>query len=127
MQNTAVSISIKASRIGRAAWLLVHAGLSLVCLFHPHDWALFFLPLLWLLACWQWRRDFGAAAPVLLDWQDGELWLTCRDGLSRQVAMPPAWRSRYWLALRRPGGLPWLLWPDAVTPDEHRRLRALLR
>lgn len=127
MPNTVVSINIKASKIGRAAWLLVYTGLSLACLLHPQSWVLLLLPFLWLLAFWQWRQDFGAAAPVLLERREGEWWLTHRNGQVRQLVMPLRWRSRYWLALRLPGGFTWLLWPDAVTPDEHRCLRRLLR
>lgn len=126
----AVLISIKASNSGRFCLLLVYSGLMLGCLLHP-QWliGLLVLPLA-LHGWWHWHHAFGALAPVTLelDSEADELWLTTRKGSCIKLSTPLVWRSRWWLVFRRPGLLvpPWLLWPDAVSAEEHHQLRYLL-
>ncbi|MBE0506207.1 MAG: hypothetical protein IBX50_05740 [Marinospirillum sp.] len=125
MQKTAVSISIKASDRGRSCLLLVYSGLMLGCLLHPQLLIrLLVLPLA-LHGWWHWRYAFGAQAPVTLELETDEVWLTTRQGSSIKLSPPLLWRSRWWLVFRRPGFLvpPWLLWPDAVSAEEHHQLR----
>ncbi|SFX62185.1 hypothetical protein [Marinospirillum alkaliphilum] len=126
MPKTAVSISLKASDLGRSLLPLVYGGLLLACLLHPHPISdtLVLLPLL--LGIWHWYRDFGPLAPVLLEVDEQEVWLTDRQGVSQPVPLPLLWRSRHWLVFRR-GVWPWILWPDAVSAAEHHQLRVLLK
>lgn len=128
MQKTAVSISIKVSDSGRICLLSVYAGLMLGCLLHP-QWLVQLLVLpLTLHGWWHWRYAFGALAPVTLELDMDEVWLTTQQGSCIKLSPPLFWRSRWWLVFRRPGlWVPlWLLWPDAVSAEEHHQLRCLL-
>ena len=130
MQPPAIVVNLRASKLGRTCLFGVTLLITVALLLHPQFWiSSLLLPLLGYVG-YYWHLNFGALAPRQLELRQGRWWLTDAQGESFLLPLPPCWRSYLWLAFTLPwrpwGWRAWLLWPDSLTAEERRQLRALL-
>jgi len=130
MQKTAISVNLKASKLGISCLLAVTLVLILAAVLHPLPWvAVLCIPLV-LMAGLRWHFDWGDQAPRRLEFFEDNWWLTDAQGEVYPLRPLVLWRSFVWVAIAlpsRPQGLgAWLLWPDAVDAEQRRQLRVYL-
>lgn len=138
MPNKAIWINLNKSKLGRLVYISIYTGLALAVLAHPNPQTNWLLLALGLHGWWSWQQAFGRFAPqALLLYQRKQGATTQRQqrvklqlatGELLDCPAPLLMHSRYVLVFKplHPYAWPWLVWPDAVTPEEHHQLRYFL-